>query len=118
MSLPESDRRVLYSIGVLCILIAVGIILSLPEVALITPLMIPPFIISLYGLWMIGLAGAKARSPERYERSPFSTFSWGILLAAIGGAWFLYGYNLLYSLLVVLIVFGILAIVAAMRRKK
>lgn len=108
----------LYSIGVLCILIAVGIILSLPNVALISPWMIPPFIIGLYGLWMIVLAGAKARSPEKYERGPFSTFSWGILLVAIGGAWLVYGYNLLYSVLVLLIVIGILAIVAATRRKK
>jgi len=108
----------LYSIGVLCILIAVGIILSLPGIELVSPWMIPAFIIGLYGLWMIVLAGAKARSPEKYERGPFSTFSWGIMLAAVGGAWFLYGYNLLYSVLVLLIVFGILAIVAATRRKK
>jgi hypothetical protein len=114
----ESDRRLLYSVGVLFILIAVGIILSLPGVELISPLMIPPFIIGLYGVWMIGLAGAKARSPEKYERGPFSTFSWGVLLAAIGGAWFLYGYNFLYSLLVLLIVIAVLAIVAATRRKK
>ncbi len=116
--MSQSDRRLLYSIGVLCILIAVGIILSLPEIALINPWFIPPFVIGLYGLWMIGLAGANARSPAKYERSPFSTFSWGIFLVAIGGAWFLYAYGFIYSIILLIIVVAILAIAAATRRKK
>ncbi len=116
--MSESDRRLLYSIGVLCILIAVGIILSLPEAgALLSPWLIPAFVIGLYGLWMIGLAGAKSRNREKYERSPFSTFSWGIFLVAIGGAWFLYSYSFIYSIILIIIVVAVLAIVAATRRK-
>ena len=117
--MSEGDRRLILSVGVLCIIIAVGIVLSLPQVALIKDYwMVPPFVIGLYGLWMIVLAGMKARSPEKYERGPFSTFSWGIMLTAIGGAWFLFGYNWIYSLLVIIVVIGILAIVVATRRKK
>ncbi len=116
--MSEGDRRLLYSIGVLCILIAVGIILSLPEIALISPWFIPAFVIGLYGLWMIGLAGTRARNPAKYERGPFSTFSWGIFLVAIGGAWFLYAYSFIYSIILLIIVVAILASAAATRRKK
>ena len=43
--------------------------------------------------------------------------SLGLLLIAVGGAWYLFPVNALYSLALVLLVFGALAIAAALRRK-
>ncbi len=72
--------------------------------------------IALYGLWIIALAGIRAKSPDKYERGSFSTFVMGILLVAVGGAWFLNietGYWL-YSIVLLLIVVGVLAIASAL----
>jgi len=73
--------------------------------------------IALYGVWVMILGGIKRPNQEKYERGTFSTFAWGILLTAIGGAWFL---NIqtaqwVYSLALVLLVLGILVVVAALR---
>ena len=73
--------------------------------------------IALYGVWVMILAGIKTPNQEKYERGTFSTFAWGILLTAIGGAWFL---NIqtaqwVYSLALVLLVLGILVVAAALR---
>jgi len=73
--------------------------------------------IALYGVWVMILSGIRRPSQEKYERGTFSTFAWGILLTAIGGAWFL---NIqtaqwVYSLALVLLVLGILVVVAALR---
>jgi hypothetical protein len=73
--------------------------------------------IALYGVWVMILAGIKTPDQEGYERGTFSTFAWGALLTAIGGAWFL---NIqtaqwVYSLALVLFVLGILVVAAALR---
>ena len=41
----------------------------------------------------------------------------GVLLMALGGAWLLFSVNWLYSLALLLLVLGAIAIVAALRRK-
>ena len=72
--------------------------------------------ITLYGLWVVALAGIRAKSPDKYERGAFSTFVMGILLVAVGGAWILIietGYWL-YSIVLLLIIVGVLAIVSAL----
>lgn len=74
-------------------------------------------IILLCGCWIIVLGGMQASSPQKYGRSAFSLFGWGLLLVAVGGAWFLYSYGWIYSLAVVLLVLGALAIAAALRKK-
>jgi hypothetical protein len=74
-------------------------------------------VIAFYGVWVIVLAGIRVKSPEKYERGAFSTFVGGILLVAIGGAWFLniQMANLVYTLAVFLAVVGILAVASALR---
>jgi hypothetical protein len=109
-------RRGLLSMGVFLIILVVSLILYTPLGLIDWPL-IPPFIIVLYGCWAIVLAGIRATNPQKYERGPFSTFAWGLLLIAIGGAWFFVGVNRLYSLAIILLVLGVLAITAALRRK-
>jgi len=75
-------------------------------------------VISFSGLWVIVLAGIRAKSPEKYERGAFSTLAWGVLITAVGGVWLLYIWypeNLAYSLAFLLVVIGILALTAAAR---
>jgi small basic protein len=80
--------------------------------------LIPPLILALYGCWTIVLAGIRASNPQKYERGSFSTFALGLILIAIGGAWFFSTRALwLYSLAIILLVLGALAITAALRRK-
>ncbi|MGC9345298.1 MAG: hypothetical protein ACP5ER_00695 [Candidatus Bathyarchaeales archaeon] len=112
--MAEGEKRGLLSIGVFLIILVVCIIL--------VPLgldwqLVPPLIIALYGCWTIVLAGIRASNPQKYERGPFSTFALGLLLVAIGGAWFAYSIEPLYSLAIILLVLGALAITAALRRK-
>ena len=41
----------------------------------------------------------------------------GVLLMALGGAWFLFGYNWIYSVALLLLALGAIAIASAMRKK-
>jgi len=79
--------------------------------------------LTLYGLWVIALAGIRAKSPQKYERGAFSTLIWGILLLAVGGSWYLNIVTqgkILYSVVLFLVIVGILAVVVALSptRKK
>ncbi len=115
--MAESGKRDLLSIGVVLILVVVSILLYQPlQIVKEWPLVIP-LIIALSGGWLAVLAGMRASNPQKYERDAFSTLSMGLLLVAIGGAWFIYGYGWLYSLVIILVVLAVLAIAAAMKRK-
>ena len=78
-----------------------------------------PSILALYGVWVMVVAGIRAKNPEKYARGAFSIFAWGILFTAIGGSWFLYilgpEKNLMLSVILVVAVFGILLVTAALR---
>ena len=77
-----------------------------------------PLIFVLFGVWLLILAAIRAQSPQKYEREPFDTLEMGVILMALGGAWFLFRTGVLYSLVLILLVLGAIAIVAALRRKK
>jgi len=111
-----NGNRGLLSIGIFLMILVVSIILYTP-LDLIDWLLIPPLILALYGCWTIALAGMRASNPHKYERGPFSTFALGLILIAIGGAWFVSSFSLLYSLATILLVLGVLAIAAALKRK-
>jgi len=108
----------LLSFGVLIIIIAILLVAFFPDWGTILSLTI-----ALYGLWVIALAGIRAMSPQKYERGAFSTLVWGILLLAVGGSWYLniltQG-NILYSVVLLLVIVGILAVASALpsMRKK
>ena len=74
----------------------------------------------LYGLWVIVLARIRNKTPEKYGRSAFSILIWGILLLAIGGAWYLniLTGNTLYSVVLFLVIVGVVALASAMLRTK
>jgi peptidoglycan/LPS O-acetylase OafA/YrhL len=117
--LAESGKRDLLSIGVVLILVVVSILLYQPLQIVKDWTLVIPLIIALSGGWLAVLAGMRASSPQKYERDAFSTLSMGLLLVAIGGAWFIYGYGFgwLYSLIVILIAFAVLAVAAALKHK-
>jgi len=79
--------------------------------------LILPLILALYGCWTIGLAGIRASNPHKYERGPFSTFALGLILIAVGGAWFVSSVSWIYSLVIILLAPAVLAIAAALKRK-
>ena len=114
--MAEGGNRGLLSIGVFLIILVISIILYTP-LELIHWSLIPALILTLYGCWTMVLAGIRASNPHKYERGPFSTFALGLILIAIGGAWFTYSIEPLYSAAIVLLVLGALAIAAALRRK-
>ena len=112
--MSESSRQLL-TIGVFFLTIVVAILLF--AVGLIDWTLIVPVVLVLSGCWALVLAGIRASKPQKYERGTFSTMALGLCMIAVGGAWFLFAFNWLYSLVVILLVLGALAIAAALRRK-
>ena len=85
------SRRQLLSIGVFVIIIVVAILLV--AVNVIGWGLIIPLILVLSGCWTLALAGMRASSPQKYERGAFSTLGFGLLMIAVGGAWYLFAFN-------------------------
>jgi hypothetical protein len=79
--------------------------------------LIIPLILVLSGCWTLVLAGMRASNPQKYERGAFSTLGLGLFMIAVGGAWYLFAFNWLYSLALILLVLAAIAIAAALRRK-
>jgi phosphoglycerol transferase MdoB-like AlkP superfamily enzyme len=113
----SESRRQLLSIGVFCIVLVVAILL-LAVGAIGDWLNIFPVVFLLFGIWLIALAGMSAQNPQKYERDPFSTAGMGIALMTIGGAWLLFRTSVLYSIALIVLVIGAVAIAAALKRKK
>jgi hypothetical protein len=113
----SESRRQLLSIGVFFI-VAVVVILLYAAGLFADWLNIFPVIFVLFGVWLLILAAIRAQSPQKYEREPFGTLEMGVILMALGGAWLLFRTSVLYSLALILLVLGAIAIAAAMRRKK
>ncbi len=115
MSRP-TDRNLL-SAGVLLIVIVVALLLGAS--GLVSWGLVPPLAILLFGCWVLVLAEMELSSPQKYGYGAFTTFAWGLIMIAIGGAWFLFGFtfNFLYSLALILLVLAALAIATAIRKK-
>jgi len=113
----SESRRQLLSIGVLFIIVVVAIIAYAAK--LIGPwLNIFPTIFILFGGWELIMAFMRSQSPQKYERTSFGTLEMGIIIIALGVAWLVYRTNWLYSLAVLILVLGAIAIASALRRKK
>jgi hypothetical protein len=108
-------RRQLLSIGVFFIALVVAVLLF--AAGAIDWTLIFPVVLVLFGIWLAVLAAMRVSSSQKYERGAFSTLSMGLLLVAVGGAWYLLVFNWLYSLVLVLIVLAVLAIATTMRQK-
>lgn len=112
--MSESNRELL-TIGVVIITVVVAIVLYVA--GLIDWTLIVPVVLLLSGFWMLALGAMRMGKPLKYERSGFSTMALGLIAIAVGGAWALFSFNWLYSLIVILLVVAGLAIAAALRRK-
>jgi hypothetical protein len=110
------SKRQLLTIGVFCIILVVAILLVATN--LIKWTLFPPLVLALFGIWILALAAMRGASPQKYERSSFSTMAMGLGLIVLGGAWFLFQYGWLYSLALILLAFGGIAIASAMSKKK
>jgi len=106
----------LLSFGVFVVIVAVFLMAHATGV-IKRPDEVLSLIVVFYGFWVLVLAGIRVKSPEKYERGAFSTFVGGILLVAVGGAWFLniQMANLVYTFAVFLAVIGILVVASALR---
>lgn len=111
----SESRRQLLSIGVFLLIIVAVIVLFAANIVGLT--LVIPLILVLSGIWTLVLAGIRSSTPQKYERGAFSTLNMGLLLIAVGGAWYLLYVNWLYSLALLLLVLGAIAIAAALRRK-
>jgi hypothetical protein len=111
----SEGRRHLLTIGVFFIVAVVAILLFAAN--FISWTLIIPVTLILFGIWLLALAALRSVKPQKYERDAFSTISMSVLLIAIGGAWYLFPINWLYSLVLILFLIGAVAIAAAMRRK-
>lgn len=112
--MSESTRNLL-TIGVFVLIIVVAIVLYMA--GLIGWMAIVPVVLLLSGLWLLALGALRGSKPVKYERSSFSTIALGLVAIAVGGAWFLFDINWLYSLIVILLVVAALTIAAALKRK-
>ncbi len=109
-------NRELLTVGAVLIIIVISLLLA--SANLIAWWMTVPLIIALCGLWVLALAMMQTSTPQKYAMSAFGLTAWGLFLLAIGGAWFLYGFGPIYSLALILIVVALVAIAAALNRKK
>ena len=113
--MSNSDRQLL-SFGVFLIIIVVGILLAVAGV--ISWGLFVPVVVVLYRLlgnsfrWLCRQVNRRSTNVE-----PSAQWLSGIGLIAFGAAWYLFGINWIYSLVVILLVIAALAIATALRRK-
>ena len=110
-----SERRQLLSIGVFFIILLVAILLVAAK--LINWGQFVPLLLGLFGILIIALAAMRAASPQKYERTAFSTAAMGGCLVVLGAAWYILYLGWLYSLALILLAIGLIAVAAALRRK-
>jgi len=102
------------SFGVLMVIVALMLVVAFTvQIGLDQVLAL---IIAFYGIWTIVLAGIRTKNPEKYGRGAYSTLVMGVLLIAIGGAWFLLtiGTNPILAIALLLVTIGILAVATAL----
>jgi len=105
----------LLSFGVLLVIVA--LVLVAYALDIITGIdQVVALIIALNGVWTMVLAGIRTKNPEKYGRGAYSTLVMGVVLTALGGAWFLTiaGVSPILTFALLLVVIGILAVVSAL----
>jgi hypothetical protein len=111
--MAEGNQSVL-SLGVFLIIIVAAILLL--AFGVIDWTLIVPVILVLSGCLLLGLAASRP-SANKYAPSGFYMLSSGWFLISLGGALYLLRFNFLYSIALVLLVLGAIAIAAGLRRK-
>jgi O-antigen/teichoic acid export membrane protein len=111
----SESRRQLLSIGAFFIILVVVILLFATNI--ITLGLTVPLVLGLFGICIVALAALQSSNPQKYERSAFSTMAIGGCLIVLGAAWYLFSFGWLYSLALIMLALGLIAIAAALRRK-
>jgi hypothetical protein len=111
----SESRNQLLSIGAFFIILVVAILVVATR--LLNWIYLVPLVLGLFGLWLVALAALRSSNPQKYERSPFSTMAMGGCLIVLAAAWYVFYYGWLYSLALIFLALGILAIAAALRRR-
>lgn len=108
-------KRQLLTIGAFLVSVVVALLLT----SVLGWGFVVPVILLLFGGWLLVLAAMRGSSPQKYERSSFSTLTMGVLLLVVGGAWSMLalGYNWVYALALILLVLAAIAVAAALKRK-
>jgi hypothetical protein len=112
--LSQSNRDLL-SLGVFLIIIVVAIVLL--AAGIIDWSLLVPVVLVLSGALIAASAAFKPPATQKYAPTAFYRLSAGLLLMALGGAWYLLRFNWLYTLALVLVVLAVIAIAAGTRRK-
>ncbi|MGZ4850879.1 MAG: hypothetical protein ACXV2C_05820 [Candidatus Bathyarchaeia archaeon] len=111
----SESRKQLLSIGVFFIILVVAILLVATNILSWT--LFVPLVLGFFGIWIVALAAMRNVNPRKYERSAFSTMAMGGCLIVLGAAWYVFSFGWLYSVALILLVLGLIAIAAALRRK-
>ncbi len=106
--------RTLLTLGVVLIIVVVGILLAITVMGWE---LFGPFVLVVCGIWALALSGMKSSHPQKYEYDAYNTAALGAGLIALGGAWYLFAFNWLYSVIVILLVVAGVAIATAVKRK-
>jgi hypothetical protein len=114
-AMSTEHKQTLLTISALFFSIIVAILLHVA--GLINWTLIAPMVFVLCGLWMLAIGAMRMDKSERYERSGFSTLALGLVAIAVGGAWFAFTINWLYSLVVILLALAVLGIATALQHK-
>jgi cobalamin synthase len=102
------------SFGVLLVIVALALVTYTLQI--ITRLdEVIAMIIAFYGAWYLALAGIRTKYPEKYGRGAYNTLVIGVILVALGGAWYLNiaTANIILPIVLLLLVIGILAVATA-----
>ncbi|MGF3521708.1 MAG: hypothetical protein ACQXXJ_01255 [Candidatus Bathyarchaeia archaeon] len=109
------NKQTLLTVGAFILIVAVAMLLY--AVNLVNWSLITPLALALFGVWLLATAWMRRANPQKYQRSAFSTMSWGLLLLAVAGAWYLLSFSWLYSLSLILLTIAALIIAAALKHK-
>ena len=110
------SRNSILSLGVFLVIVVVSIVLFMA--GLIDWTLIVPVIMVLSGGWLIILTAMRGSNVNKYITSAFSFAATGVVLIAIGVAWYAFRFGFLYSVVIILLVLGAIAIIAAVRTRK
>jgi len=114
-TMSTEHKRSLLTIGAFLVAITVSILLY--AVGLINWTLIAPMAFVFCGLWLLALGAIRMGQPIRHERSGFSTIAIGLIVMAVGGAWFASTINWIYAIAIILIVVAAIAIATALQHK-
>ena len=111
-------RLDIITIGVAILAFGLSLVACLFGIWNLTIWQLVPMFLTIFSLWIIATAGIKGVSKTSpYEIQPFSTAGLGLVLLAVGTAWWMYarGIALPYVALTLTLIIGILVVVAGVR---